>query len=75
MGAFLERALPPTLALGGFLAILEVLTRALDVPAYLVPPPSAVLVAALQEPSTLLVGAMTLKTWELPPRPTHSSLA
>ncbi len=59
MGAFLERALPPTLALGGFLAIWEVLTRALDVPAYLVPPPSAVLVAALQEPSTLLVGAMT----------------
>jgi len=54
-----ERVTAPLGALVLFLAIWEGLTRALDVPLYLVPPPSAVLSAGWAEASTLLVGALT----------------
>lgn len=50
---------PPLVALALMLGAWEGLTRALDVPAYLVPPPSAVATVALAEASALASGAMT----------------
>lgn len=57
--AFLSRALPPVVALVLLLAVWEVLTRALRVEAYLLPPPSAIAVAAMKEAPTLAQGALT----------------
>ena len=59
MRTAIERVLAPLGALFLVLAAWESMTRALDVPVYLVPPPSAVLRAAVNDASTLLVGAIT----------------
>jgi NitT/TauT family transport system permease protein len=53
----LVRALAPALLLLGLLAIWEVACRALHVKPYFLPPPSAVLAAAIADPWTLLVSA------------------
>jgi NitT/TauT family transport system permease protein len=55
----LRRALPPLLALVTLLALWEGLTRALAVPLYLLPPPSAVIHAAMADRSDLAVAALT----------------
>lgn len=57
--ATLEKALPPVVALALLLGVWEALTRALGVQAYLLPPPSAIARAALQERGTLAAGALT----------------
>jgi NitT/TauT family transport system permease protein len=54
-----RRVLPPLLALVVLLGIWEGLTRALGVPVYLLPPPSAVLLAAARERTALAVAALT----------------
>ena len=50
--------LAPLLALLAILAVWEGLTRALEVPAYLLPPPSAVLAAAAHDARALASGAL-----------------
>jgi NitT/TauT family transport system permease protein len=50
--------LAPLLALLAILAVWEGLTRALAVPAYLLPPPSAVFAAAAHDADTLAAGAL-----------------
>jgi NitT/TauT family transport system permease protein len=54
----LANALAPLLALLAILAVWESLTRALQVPAYLLPPPSAVLAAAAHDARALASGAL-----------------
>lgn len=51
-------ALAPALALALILGVWEALTRALAVPAYLLPPPSAVLLAAARDAGALATGAL-----------------
>lgn len=55
----LGKVVPPIAALAIFLALWEVLTRALEVPAYLLPPPSAIATAARADAATLAQGAVT----------------
>jgi NitT/TauT family transport system permease protein len=55
----LQSFLPPIVALAAILALWESLTRALGVPAYLLPPPSAVLEAAAHDAEALALGALT----------------
>jgi NitT/TauT family transport system permease protein len=52
-------ALPPALSLALFLGLWEALVRALAVPAYLLPPPSAVLAAGAEKAPALLGAAWT----------------
>ena len=54
----LANVLAPLLALLAILAVWESLTRALSIPAYLLPPPSAVLAAAARNADTLATGAL-----------------
>jgi NitT/TauT family transport system permease protein len=58
-GGALEVVLPPVLALVLLLAAWEALARALEVPAYLLPPPSAIALAAQANVGTLADGALT----------------
>jgi NitT/TauT family transport system permease protein len=55
----LERAAPPVLALVILLAAWELCARVLEVPAYLLPPPSAIVLAAKANAVTLAEGALT----------------
>jgi NitT/TauT family transport system permease protein len=54
-----SRVLPPLLALALLLAAWEIATRVLSVPAYLLPPPSAIARAARADAGTLAQGAFT----------------
>lgn len=50
---------PPLVALAALLGLWEVLARALGIPAYLLPPPSAIAAAAADNAGALLHGALT----------------
>lgn len=52
-GVLLRTLLPPLAALGGLLALWEGLVRALEIPAFLLPPPSAVFASGVKEASQL----------------------
>jgi NitT/TauT family transport system permease protein len=56
-GTWLRSALPPVIALLAILAVWEGLVRALDVQAFLLPPPSAVLTAAVHDGRELAASA------------------
>ena len=58
-GALVRSVIPPLLALAIFLAVWEIATRALEVPAYLLPPPSAIVKAASANAGALAQGAVT----------------
>lgn len=58
-GTIARNVIPPLLALVILLAAWEVLTRALEVPEYLLPPPSAIAKAASANATTLGQGALT----------------
>lgn len=58
-GGLARNVAPPLLALVVLLAGWELLTRALDVPVYLLPPPSAIAKAASANAGTLAQGALT----------------
>ncbi|MEZ4301219.1 MAG: ABC transporter permease [Polyangiaceae bacterium] len=53
------KVVPPLVALAVVLLVWEAAVRALDVPAYLMPPPSAVALAAKKDAAALGVGALT----------------
>jgi NitT/TauT family transport system permease protein len=55
----IHRAAPPIVALVLFLAAWELAVRALGVPAYLLPPPSAIAAAFAEERSALLAACVT----------------
>lgn len=55
----LRSILPPLLAFVGFLLLGEILTNALKIPSYLLPPPSAIAKVGAQEFHTLLAAAAT----------------
>lgn len=55
----LGKAIPPIAALALLLGVWEVLTRALDVRAFLLPPPSAIARVAILKHTVLLQGALT----------------
>lgn len=57
--ALVRRLLPPLVALAAVLATWEIATRALAVPAFLLPPPSAIAIAAQANAGTLAQGALT----------------
>jgi NitT/TauT family transport system permease protein len=54
-----QSSVPPLVALVAFIALWEVLTRALDVPAFLLPPPSAIARTAAREADVLALAALT----------------
>jgi NitT/TauT family transport system permease protein len=54
-----QKLVPPLLALAVFLAVWEGLTRALSVPAFLLPPPSAIALSGAASADALLTGAIT----------------
>jgi NitT/TauT family transport system permease protein len=57
-----KRLWPPLLALAIFVGLWETLARVLEVPAYLLPPPSAILSAAAREAGALVAAARVTAT-------------
>jgi NitT/TauT family transport system permease protein len=57
MSAMIRRAIPPLAALVLLLGVWEILVRALHVPAYELPPPSAIAAAGIAQARTLGLGA------------------
>jgi NitT/TauT family transport system permease protein len=55
----IQAAAPPVAALLALLALWEATARALDIPAYLLPPPSDIARAGAREAAALLAGAVT----------------